>query len=83
MEIYKTSSATIRLSNVNSFSNSIIKNFLTSRLDTVQADIDQETKSKMDTEVVGNLSTNRTNPAIKQPMDQSLKYSLYLLPPFI
>lgn len=83
MKINKTSSETIRLSNVNSFSNSIIKTSLTSRLGTVQAEIDQETKSKMDTEVVGNLSTGHTKPAIKQAMDQPLKYSLYLLPPFI
>lgn len=83
MKINNTSSATIRLSNANSFSNSTSKTFLTSRLDTVQAEIDQETKSKMGREAVGNLCSGHTKPALIQPMDQPLKYSLYLLPPFI
>lgn len=83
MKINKISSATIRLSNFNSFSNSTSKTFFTSRLDTVQADIDQEIKSKMGTEAVGNLCSGHTNPALKQAMDHPLKYSLYLLPPFI
>ncbi|MDF2534926.1 MAG: hypothetical protein K0R18_1085 [Bacillales bacterium] len=81
LKINKSSSATI--SNANSFSNATIKSSLSNRLNTVQSELDQATKSKLPTEAMANLSTDITKPALKLAMDNPLKYSLYLLPPFI
>jgi recombination DNA repair RAD52 pathway protein len=83
MKLNKTSNTTIRISNVNSLSNDTINQHLTSRLDTIPAEMDQASESRMDTEADTNLRKDNTQPVVKQDMDHQLSYSLYLLPPFI
>jgi hypothetical protein len=45
--------------------------------------MDQGKKSRIATEVIANFCTDNTKPALKKSIDNPLRYSQYLLPPFI